>query len=318
MRIVVKGVNWLGDAVLSLPTLRSLREMHPRAHIAVLTKRALADLYRGAPYVDEIVSYDTFLEAVRAIRRKFDVALLLPSSFKSALMAVTARIPRRIGYVGEGRSAMLTDRVRHGPAGRHHVHHFHHLLSPLGTPPEPKPPFLEVPQGERRWADEHLPSGPLIGMNPGATYGTAKQWIPERFAELGRRLAPHGRIVVVGGPAEAPLGARVAGEIPGAVDLSGKTAILQLAAAIRRSRLFVTNDTGPMHVADALGVPIVAVFGPTDPVSTPPYGPKHTIVRKEIECSPCLRRTCPLRHHHCMKWIATEDVEAACRAWLKP
>lgn len=318
MRIVVKAANWLGDAVMSLPALRSLRSMRQDAHVAVLTKRGLADLYRCAPYVDETVPYDTWLGARRSIRGRFDVALVLPRSFSSALLAFASGIPRRIGFVGEGRSALLTDRVARDPAllSRHRVHYYHHLLSRLGTPPEPEPPRLEVPADARAWARERLPDGPLIGLNPGATYGVAKQWYPERFVELGRRLSRYGTIVVVGGPAEAELGARVAAQIPGAVDVSGRTTVSQLAASVERCRLFVTNDTGPMHVADATGVPIVAVFGPTDPVTTPPFGRKHVIVRKELECSPCLRRTCPLGHHHCMKWIRTDEVLEACRKWL--
>ncbi len=318
MRILAKGANWLGDAVMTLPSLRTLRAMRPEAHLAVLSKRGLADLYRCAPYVDDVVPYDTWLGARRAIRGRYDVALLFPRSFSSALLAYSSRIPRRIGYVGEGRSALLTDRIPRDPAllRRHRVHYYHHLLSRLGTPPEPEPPLLEVPGEALEWARRTLPDGPLVGVNPGATYGTAKQWYPDRFVEVGRRLAAHGRIVVVGGPAEAALGTRVAAEIPGAIDLAGRTGLSQLAALLARCRLFLTNDTGPMHVADAVGIPVVAVFGPTDPVTTPPFGRHHTIVRKALECSPCLKRTCPLGHHRCMKLIPTDEVWVACRRWL--
>ncbi|MBI2901446.1 MAG: lipopolysaccharide heptosyltransferase II [Planctomycetes bacterium] len=318
MRIVVKAPNWLGDAVMGLPALRSLRAMRPGARIAVLTKRGLADLYRCVTGADEVLPYDTWLGAVRAVRGRFDVALLLPRSFSSALLAFTARIPRRIGYAGEGRSALLTDRVPRDPdlLRRHRVYYYHRLLSRLGTPPDPEPPRLEVPEDARSWADERLPRGPLVAVNPGATYGAAKQWLPERFAEVGRRIAARARVVIVGGPAEAALGARIAAEIPGAIDLSGRTSVSQLAAALARCRLFVTNDTGPMHVADALGVPVVAIFGPTDPVTTPPFGRGHAIIRKELECSPCLKRTCPLGHHRCMKSIATDEVWEACRERL--
>jgi ADP-heptose:LPS heptosyltransferase len=120
----------------------------------------------------------------------------------------------------------------------------------------------------------------------------------------------------VGGPAEVDLGERVA-QGTGGICIAGKTTVSQLAAAIARCELFVTNDTGPMHVADAVGTPIVAVFGSTDWIETPPYGKKHTLVRREIECSPCLKRTCPLKHHHCMEWITVDEVERACREWLK-
>lgn len=315
MRIVVKGTNWLGDAVMSLPAFHSLKRMRPEAQVAVLTKRGLADLYRGGP-VDEVLPYDSWMGAVRLIRKRFDVALVLPRSFSSALLAFTSRVPRRIGYAGEGRSALLTDRVPRDPTllAKHRVYYYHHLLSRLGLPPEPEAPRIVPPPDAEDWAAKTLPGGGYVGMNPGATYGVAKQWFPERFIEVGRKM---GKIVIVGGPAEADLGAQVCAGIPGSINLAGKTSITQLAAAIRRCRLFVTNDTGPMHVAQAVGVPIVAIFGPTDPITTPPFGSKFTIVRKPIECSPCLKRTCPLKHHHCMKWIEVDEVLQACRAWIR-
>lgn len=317
MNILVKGNNWLGDAVMSLPTLRSLRDMQPRAKIAVLTKPAFADLYRGTPYVDEVLLHERgtvkrWMGMVRSLRkRKFDAALVLPRSFSSALLVWSARIPRRIGY---GRRTLLTDTPE--PVGRRHrVHHFHHLLSALGEPPAPQAPRLEILPDAKTWAEERLPGRGWIGINPGATYGAAKQWYPDRFIELGRRLAKRGRIVVVGGPAEAELGTKVADAVDGEC-IAGKTGISQLAAAISRCSLFVTNDTGPMHVADAVGVPIVAIFGPTDWITTPPYGKKHAIVRHEIECAPCLKRVCPLGHHHCMKRVEVDEVERACLEWL--
>jgi heptosyltransferase-2 len=321
MKILVKAANWLGDAVMTLPALRSLKEMKPQARVTVLTKPAFADLYRGAPGADEVLPHERggvrpWVRTVRELRRRhFDLALLFTRSFSSAFLVYSARIPRRIGYGGEGRTALLTDPLRR-PEGRpHRVRLFHHLLSALGDPPEVRAPRLEVPPDAAAWAEETLPGGPWIGINPGATYGDAKQWLPERFVELGRRLAGRARIVVVGGPAEAELGERVAGGA-GGLCLAGKTTVPRLAAAIARCSLFVTNDTGPMHVADAVGTPIVAVFGPTDWIETPPYGKRHAIVRREIECSPCLKRSCPLKHHDCMNRVSVEDVERACRERL--
>jgi len=327
MKILVKGNNWLGDAVMSLPTLRSLRAMKPGARIAVLSRDSVAGLYAGAPYVDETIVYPrrdrkgvrAWLGVVRDLRgRKFDAALILPRSFSSALMAFSARIPRRIGYAGEGRSAMLTDAVEREPAllKGHRVHYYHRLLSAFGTPPEASPPELEVSAEAARWVKEQAPAGsPLVALNPGATYGEAKQWYPDRFVETGRRLMKRWKasIVVVGGPAERDLGERVASEIgSGAVSLAGKTDIPRLAALLKACDLLVTNDTGPMHVADAVGAPIVAVFGPTDWIATPPFGKRHAIVRTPIECSPCLKRVCPLGHHNCMKRVPVEDVVEAC------
>ena len=318
MNILVKGNNWLGDAVMSLPTLRSLREMQPKARVTLLTKPAFADLYRGSPHVDEVLPHERggvkpWMATVRELkRRRFDLAILLPRSFSSAFLAWSARIPRRIGY---GRATLLTDRP--APVGRRHrVHHFHHLLSALGEPPAVHAPKLDLLPDAKEWGEARLPGGGWIGINPGATYGAAKQWFPDRFIELGKRLAKRGRLVVVGGPAEAELGAKVAAAV-GADCIAGKTSVSQLAAAIARCSLFVTNDTGPMHVADAVGVPIVAVFGPTDWITTPPYGNTHAIVRHEIECAPCLKRVCPLGHHDCMEKLEVGVVEKACLERLK-
>lgn len=320
MKILVKAANWLGDAVMSLPTLRSLRAMKPGARVAVLTKPAFADLYRGVPEVDEVILHDRggvrpWVRSVRDLRdRRFDVAFVLPRSFSSALLAYSARIPRRIGYGGGGRRMLLTD-APEAPGG-HRVLYYHHLLSALGPPPAPRPPRLDVPPEAAAWAKEALPGGPWIALNPGATYGAAKQWFPDRFIELGRRLAKRGRIAVVGGPAEAELGRRVA-EGTGGITLAGRTTVSQLAAALARASLLVTNDTGPMHVADAVGTPIVALFGPTDWIETPPYGRRHAIVRRDLECSPCKRRVCPLGHHKCMKEIGVDEVWRACAEWIR-
>lgn len=313
MKVLVKASNWLGDAVMSLPTLVSLREMLPRgSRISVLTKPAFAELY--PPFADEVILHERggvkpWLRTVREIRKRgFDAALLMTRSFSAALLVFSARVPRRVGHG----SAMLTDRVKRG--GGHRVLDFHRLLEPLGTPPAVKAPRIELQKEAVEWAAATLPGGPWIGLNPGATFGAAKQWYPERFIELGRRLQR--KIVVVGGPAEAELGERVAKGVDG-LNLAGKTSIPRLAAAIARCGLFVTNDTGPMHVADAVGTSTVAIFGPTDWIETPPYGKTHTIVRHEIECSPCKKRVCPLGHHDCMKKLDVESVLRACEARLR-
>lgn len=321
MNILVKGNNWLGDAVMSLPTLRCLKAMMPRSRLSVLTKPAFADLYSGAPYVDEVLLHQrggmrTWMAMVRSLKKKkFDAALILPRSFSAALLAWSVRIPRRIGYADGARTRLLTETPQ--PLGRRHrVHHYHHLLTAFGNPPPVEPPRLEIPADARDWAERELPGGPWIGFNPGATYGAAKQWFPERFIELGKKLGRRGRLVVVGGPAERDLGENVAKSV-GGVSIAGRTGIMQLSAAIARCSLFVTNDTGPMHVADAVGTPMVAIFGPTDWIVTPPFGQSHTIVRHDISCSPCLKRTCPLGHHDCMKHVEVAQVLRACEERLR-
>lgn len=321
MNILVKGNNWLGDAVMSLPTLEALKGMLPDARVSVLTKPAFADLYRGSPHVDEILPHErggvgSWLRSVKTLKaRRFDAVFVLPRSFSAAFLAWSARIPRRIGYGGRGRTRLLSD-TPEAPGRDHRVLHYHHLLTALGKPPAVKAPKIALPAEAVAWAAQALPGGPWIGFNPGATYGAAKQWFPDRFIELGRRLSKHGRLVVVGGPAEAELGEKVAAAV-GGLNIAGRTKILELAAAIARCTLFVTNDTGPMHVADAVGTPQVAIFGPTDWIHTPPYGKRHVLVRHEIHCSPCLKRICPLGHHDCMKRVSVDDVEKACRGLLR-
>lgn len=301
-RFIVHGVTWLGDAVMSLPTLASLRKMFPDATVDVLTKPELADLYDG---------YGT----VSAIGQGYDVALVLPRSFRSALQTWWAGVPRRIGYAAEGRSLLLTDALPRDPAllKVHRANYYHHLLTALGTPPPIEPPVLKPPPYD-------LAGGPWVAIHAGATYGDAKCWFEDRFASVGRRLVQRlgVKVVLVGGPGEVDLAARLAAAIPG-VTKAGTTSPVQLAGLLSKCALLLTNDTGPMHVADAVGTPVVAIFGPTDPATTSPYRPGHAIVRRPIECSPCLERSCPLAHHRCMKEITVDDVyEAAARKLPQP
>lgn len=289
-RILVRGNRWLGDAVMSLPTIEGLRRMFPAADVQVLTHPALADLYGGA-----------------AVTRPdgHDLAVILPRSFRAAWGMMRAGIPQRVGYSRFGESLLLTDPV---PRTRdvlttHRVHYFFRLLRALGEPPEPDAPKIHVSEEARAWARERMPDGPRwVAINPGATYGPAKQWLPERFAELAARLRAQAetKLVLVGNE-------RVPG-IDASVDLVGATTVMQLAAALEQAALLVTNDTGPMHVADAVGTPVVAIFGSTDPLTTSPFGKAHAIVRHPIDCAPCLKRTCPLGHHRCMTMISVDEV----------
>lgn len=330
-RILIKGNNWLGDAVMSLPTLQSLRAMRPHAHVSLLTRSSLADLYDGHPSLDEVIPYPSDQHRLKALaqlardlhRRNFDTALVLPRSFSSALLMFSSRIPRRIGYRGDGRTRLLTDALPREERllKKHRVHYFHHLLTAIGQPPPPQHPHITVSDRWQTWALETIPgNGLLIGMNPGATYGEAKQWYPDRFSAVGRHLAVefNARILILGGPSEAELGRQVADKMGrSATNFAGRTSIPQLAALIQRCSLFITNDTGPMHLADALGIPIVAIFGSTDPVTTAPFRRRHSVVRHLLDCMPCQKRRCPLGHHHCMKWVRVEDVIREAIRWLK-
>ncbi len=322
--ILVKGVNWLGDVVMSLPAIRAIKARFPGSRLTVLTKGNLADLYACEPAVDEVLAYGggflPFLGLVGRLRRaKFDVAFIFPRSLRASLAPFASRIPRRVGFAGDAGKPVLTDPIERSEKlmTNHRVAYYLEVLRPFGEVPRATAPQIVPPAEAKAWAAEQLPGGRWAGINPGATYGKAKQWYPERFVDVGRRLAKRGyRVAVVGGPAEAPLGAQVAGEIgPSAANFAGKTTLPRLAALIERCAVFVTNDTGPMHVAAAVGTPVVAIFGPTDPRTTRPFGERHAIVQHKVECSPCLLRECPI-DHPCMRDLPVAQVWAACERWI--
>lgn len=332
-RLLVFGPSWLGDAVMAIPVLRGLRRAFPDAHIAVVAREAVAGLYPCVPEVDQVVVYRRprgprrllgYAELVgRCSRVHADTALILPRSFGSAWTALLADVSRRIGYAASGRGPLLTHPVPREPGllRTHRVHYFQHLLRPLGVDPEPEPPrLLPTERGEREAERLLAPltrggSGPLIALNPGANYGSAKQWPEIRYASLGRALRREfdARLVLVGASGDRDVCDRIRHEIDAGhvLDLSGATDLQALVSVLRRADLMVTNDTGAMHVGAAVGLRQIAVFGPTDPVTTAPYGPGHAVVREPVDCSPCLLRTCPI-DHRCMRRIDPERVLAAC------
>jgi len=336
-RILVRGTNWIGDAVLTTPALMAIRKGFPHARIALLAKPAIAELLHGHPAVDEIVLYRDpgphaglggKLTLARLLRRgRYDLAILLQNAFEAAAITALAGIPNRYGYATDGRAFLLTHRVPLTPKIRrnHQVHYYLELLRPLGIQVEPEPPTLRTTPGEDAEAIEHLRAFEvdakkvLIGLNPGSVYGTAKRWLPERFAEVADRVAAeHGGVVLIfGGQGEEELGAALAGRMAApTVVLSGRTTVRRLMALIKQCRLFITNDTGPMHIATAFGVPTVAIFGPTDPLTTSPFGSGHELVRHPVDCSPCLLRECPI-DHRCMQGISVEMVHAAAMRQLR-
>jgi heptosyltransferase-2 len=328
-RVLVKGNNWLGDAVLSLPTIGGIKLLKPHASVSVLTRESLRGLYESVGDVDEIIPYASSFDALRKLRkREFDACLILPRSFKSALVPAIARIPTRIGYAADSRSLLLTVPVPRGEETlkTHRIYYYFNLLRGFAPTPQVPRAELQVLPGAAAWvrgALEVLPTRgrSLVAMNPGGAFGESKRWGSDRFAALGRRLARElgAFVAVVGLESEAELTAEVAKRIGrDAADFGGKTSIPQLIALLARAELFVGNDTAAMHLADALGRPVAAIFGPTDPVATRPFGRRHAILRREgLECSPCLKTECPLRHHDCMRLIEVSEVFDACRKLLK-
>ena len=335
--LLVRATNWLGDAVMTTPALAGLRGAFPGARIALLAKPLVAELFLHHPDVDEVIVYERPGRHEGASgrlrlggelrRRRFDAALLLQNAFDAALLAFLARIPERAGYPTDGRRLLLSLPVplTRDILQRHEVEYYLCLLDGLGVP-RPEPPVLKllVTDEERAGIASRLaslglePGAPIVAINPGATYGSAKRWYPERFAAVADALSAEwdAGIVVVGSTAEAPL----AGEIEAAmrtppVNLAGKTTVRELMALLSRSSFLVTNDSGPMHIAAALGVPLVAIFGPTDWRRTSPWTSLAKVVRVEVDCSPCKDRTCD-RGHECMLGVTPDMVVDAARQLL--
>jgi len=334
-RLLVRGPNWIGDAVMSEPALGALRGLFREAEVTLLVKPPVAELFTGHPAVDRILVYEDrgkhaglggkWILADELRRRRFDLAVLFQNAFEAALLSFMAGIPRRYGYATDGRGWLLSDPVEKSRAGkRHQVSYYLDLLKPLGAPAINALPRLFLTAEEVRAMDGRLAGWGveaghvLIGLNPGSTYGGAKRWLSERFAEVSNRLVDElaGRghkahVAIIGAKGEEELGRAIAGGIKGhTMVLSGQTTIRELMAVVKRCRLFLTNDTGPMHVAAAFGVPVVAVFGPTDHRTTSPAGPDHVIVREPVECAPCLLRECPI-DHRCMTRVTADRVYAA-------
>jgi heptosyltransferase-2 len=321
-RILIRATNWVGDAILSLPAVEAVRTRWPRAHIAILARPWVADIYRFGNFADEILLYEKKpglqglrerWRVARLLRQgNFDCALLLQNAFDAALLAWLARIPRRIGYARDARSLLLTDPVevpRKGEIPRHESFYYLELLRRIG--------WLErLPA----WPDARLRGVShdpqlVVGVSPGAAFGSAKRWLPERFAEAAAMVAARlqATVEVFGSAAERGLCQQVAEGVRAfgaeARNLAGQTTLAEFIRRAAQCRVFLTNDSGAMHIAAALGVPTVAVFGSTNPAATSPLGPWTRIVREEVECSPCLLRECPI-DHRCMMRVEARRVAA--------
>jgi heptosyltransferase II len=315
-RLLVRAPNWLGDVVLSLPAVRDLRRAFPQARLEVLARASVAGLYGAVGEVDAVRTSGGWRADVRSLRGAFDAAVLLPNSFGSALSPRLAGVPERWGYATDGRGLLLTRRVRvpRHVRGRSQVYYYRAMLAGLGldvsAPPDAA---LACPPAWSEPAAALLGPGEWIGLAPGAAFGSAKRWPAPRFAAAADRVARRlgAGVAVLGTAAERPLGEKIAAVLgaPARV-LCGQTTLPELVGLLSRLRLLVTNDSGPMHVAAALGVPVVAVFGPTDWRETSPVGEAHRLVRQEVYCSPCGLRECPV-DHRCMKRVTVDQVAEA-------
>lgn len=329
-RILIRSTNWIGDAVMTTPAMGVVRAAFPDSEIVVVANPGTADLLQSHPYCNRTLLYDKkgehrgvrgFLRFCGLLRREqFDLAILFQNAIEAAFMAFFAGIPRRAGWATDCRGFLLTHGVALSQSDLrlHHTDYYIKMLHDLGLTGGNGRLYLHCSKAERSWAEDTLGNETWVAINPGAAYGSAKRWIPERFAAVGDRLADEFgcRILLTGGPAEQPIGSEISAAMHNQpLNLIGKTSIRQLMALIQRCRLVVTNDSGPMHIAAALEVPLVALFGPTDHTTTSPLSSSSLIVRKETACAPCLRRRCPT-DHRCMQAIEVEDVLNAARTLL--
>lgn len=331
--IIVRLPNWLGDAVMATPVLHELRQKWPQASITAMAQGAVASLIQEDPNITEIFSFHRpsgWLRQkekgtlIRLLQQgRYDLGVLLPNSFSSAWWFWRGRVKNRIGYTGHWRRWLLNAAVPFPPNKdkQHLVHTYKQLLEPLGIAPSDSAPRLYLTEDEKIQAKNRLsklsvpPGATLIGINPGAAYGSAKCWLPERFRELTQRLMenPNVWVLYFGDRAGTPLVKDICADLPERVlNLSNATTIRELMALIDTCSVFLTNDSGPMHIASALGTPLVALFGSTNDTTTGPYG-GGLVIHKRVECSPCYRRVCPI-DFRCMKQIHVDEVFDALRS----
>jgi len=330
----VRAVNWLGDAVLTTPALGALRAACPQTRITIAAKPLVAELLRCHPDIDGIEVYDKegahagavgMLRKAGELRRGgYEAAVLFQNAIDAALLAFLAGIPDRMGYATDGRRLLLSRPVpvTEEILSLHHAEYYLRLLAELGIPrPEAPRLSLRVTGEERqsmrsRLAGLGVPEGRRIaGVNPGATYGSAKRWFPDRFAKVADTLSEEwdAAVVLMGSVPEAPLSAEIEAAMGRkAVNLAGRTTVRELMALLASCSFLVTNDSGPMHIGAAFGVPLVAIFGPTDWRKTSPWTKDARVVRVDVDCSPCHLRECD-RGHECMLGVTAEMVIEAAR-----
>jgi heptosyltransferase II len=332
VKLLIRATNWVGDAIMALPALQAVRKRFADAHVAILALPYVAQIYQGQGIADELIAYDRKGEhagirgreklAASLKAKQFDTALLLQNAFDAAWVAWRAGIPQRIGYNRDGRGLLLTEAIpvpRAGEIPAHEKFYYLELLRRAGwleNLPDVSEISLRVNAGDSEKAEEKLlglgarEGAMRVAVGAGASYGSAKCWLPERFAQALNQLQRErdADVVLFGTPSEMEVSAAIqAGLARTALDLTGKTQIAELPALLSRCSAFLGNDSGAMHVAAAVGLPVVAIFGPTDPFGTAPVTPRCTIVQEKPYCSPCFLRRCPT-DHRCMKAVTSEMV----------
>lgn len=325
--ILVRMPNWVGDLVMATPVLTDLRRAFPHASITAMCKTPICELLKEDGSINELFCFtkpqNDFLRREtkrniikKMIQGKYDLGILLTNSFSSAWWFWQGGVKRRIGFSGHMRSLLLTDPLTPCSQREHQVLSYKRLLEPLGIPLSNTKPRLYVSDKEVAEAKELLyqrgyrPGKKLVGMNPGAAYGSAKCWPSERFRELALRLVQEEDVYVVvfGDASTESLVKQICQGLPESVmNLAGVTSLRELCCIIKSCDVVVTNDSGPMHIAAAFDVPLIAFFGSTDKYKTGPYGHEEAVIDKEVSCSPCFKRSCPI-DFRCMKQIEVDEV----------
>jgi len=327
----MRGPNWVGDAVLAIPAMKAVRARFPEAQITLLVRPWVAGVFTSAPFIDKVWSeprpagISDWIRLSGSIRAsRFDMALLFPNSFESAAMVFLGGVPQRIGYAADGRRWLLTHWIKPSAEKRHQVYYYLDLASAVSAGVGHPSIEIDANAEEKLQARKLLlsagiaPNRRYLVLNPGAAYGSAKRWREERFAEAADTLASELEmdVAIIGSEVERSIAERIQRLMRSHVAvLNGRTSLETLIGVISESSLVLTNDSGPMHLAAALGVPTVAVFGPTDDAATGPYGRRTRIVRQPVDCSPCMLRNCPI-DHRCMTRVSAEVVARAARELL--
>jgi heptosyltransferase II len=336
--IIVRMPNWIGDLIMALPILEDLKKYYPNANLTAMCKSPLCELLKKDPHIDELFCFhkaQNFFQRRKENKNligklkagEYDLAVLLTNSFSSAWWFYQAHIPYRLGYESHFRSFLLNIKIPFSKEKnlQHQVITYKQLLSPLGISISSTKPTLYIDKDEKKEAltllqqRGYVKGHKLIAIHPGATYGSAKCWLPERFEEVAKRLLNEKNtfLVFLGDYSSANLIKNICLNLNDhAINLAGATTIRQLAALIGECHLLLTNDSGPMHIAAALDIPVVALFGSTDPIKTGPFGQEEGIIGKKVLCSPCYKRVCP-KDFRCMKEISSEEVFQAVQKRIK-
>ncbi len=333
-KILVRSTNWIGDAIMTTPAVRSIRENFPDAEITLLALPWVADVFSASPRVDHIFVYEKNgrhqglrgkLTLASDLRKKqYDATILLQNAFEAALITTLARIPIRGGYSTDGRGILLTHGIKKHPdiGLKHQVHYYQEMLAGLGLTPGKDQLELFLAPAVKQSAEQGLQRYfsrqgrvPVVGLNPGAAYGPAKRWPAEKFSRLAQLVCAQtdALLLIFGTDADREAASHIAAAVPEhaaerILDLTGKTDLATAMAYIARCDAFVTNDSGLMHVAAALQTPTVAIFGSTDHVATGPYSDRAQVIRKPMACSPCKKTHCPQDHFQCMEQIQAQEV----------